>query len=271
VILVDGRPADSIPASDRGLNYGDRLFETLRLHRAAPPLLDRHLARLRAGCERLGLEWPGSGLLQRELLAAGSTCGGEGVLKLVLTRGDGGRGYAPDPAGKTRRIVSTHPLPPGLEAPITAGVCGVRLGHSPALQGLKHLGRLEQVLAAREAATAGWGEGLMLDAADHVVEGTRHHVFYQRNGRVFTPPLGGLAVAGVMRGLVLEALAGLGLAGGEAPLRYDALDELEAMYLCNAVAGVRAVSRLDGRSMPKPAVPPGLRAALAGRGVTWLA
>jgi 4-amino-4-deoxychorismate lyase len=271
VILVDGRPADGIPASDRGLNYGDGLFETMRLHRGGLPLLDRHLARLASGCERLGLDWPGSGLIEQELLAAAAASAGDCVLKIILTRGDSGRGYAPAPGGRVRRIVSAHPLPPALEAPLVAGLCRVRLGHSPALQGLKHLGRLEQVLAAREAAAAGWGEGLMLDAAGHVVEGTRHHVFWQQNGRLFTPPSDDLAVAGVMRGLCLEAAAELGLAGGERRLRYDALHEVEAIYLCNAVAGVRPVSRLDDRSMPAPALLPELRAALARQGVTWLA
>lgn len=270
-MLVDGRPAGAIPATDRGLNYGDGLFETMRVHAGAIPLLGRHLARLEEGCERLGLAWPGEMQLEREVLSVAATTPPEAVVKLVLTRGDGGRGYAPGPAARTRRIVSAHPLPEDLDTPLEVGVCATPLGSSPALQGLKHLGRLEQVLAAREAEAAGWGEGLMLDAHGQVAEGTRHHVFFLRAGRLCTPPLAGLAVAGVMRALVREALVGLGLDGGEAQLRYDDLHEVEAMYLSNAVAGLRAVSRLDDRTLADPGLLGRIRPALASLGATWLA
>lgn len=271
MILVDGQPVELVPATDRGLNYGDGLFETLRLHAGTAPLLERHLERLRHGCERIGLPWPGRAALAQDVGAMIAAAPAAGVVKIVLTRGDGGRGYAPDPAARPRRIVSLHPLPRDLESPMTVGVCRTRLGDSPAVAGLKHLGRLEQVLAARETAAAGWDEGLMLDARGQVAEGTRHHVFFLREGRLCTPPLAGLAVAGIMRAALLEALRGLDLGGEEAPLRYDALHEVEAMYLCNAVAGVRAVSRLAGRTLPEPGLLDQLRQALAARGVTWLA
>jgi 4-amino-4-deoxychorismate lyase len=269
VILVDGRPADSVPVTDRGLNYGDGLFETLRLHRGRVPLLPHHIERLRQGCERLGLPWPGEALLGEEL-ARVSAGDAEGVLKIVLTRGDGGRGYAPGEGCRGRRIVSRHPLPAELGQPLTVGVCRTPLGMAPAVQGLKHLGRLEQVLAAREAAAAGWGEGLMLDAAGHVVEGTRHHLFYLRSGRILTPPRDGLAVDGILRKLVVDSLAAAAIPAGEAVLRYDELHEVEAMVLCNAVAGVRGVSALAGRPLPAGTLVELLRPMLAARGVTWL-
>ena len=270
MILVDGQPSDAVPVADRGLNYADGLFETLRLHRGEIPLLQRHLARLHAGCDRLGLPWPGEAVLSADLAKAAAGAD-EGVLKLVLTRGDGGRGYAPGAECRGRRIVSRHPLPQDLARPLDVGICRTPLGRSPALQGLKHLGRLEQVLAAREAAAAGWGEGLMLDAAGQVVEGTRHHLFYLRAGQVLTPPRQELAVDGILRGLLLEALSAAAIPAGEAALRYDELHEIEAMVLCNAVAGVRGVNRLDGRELPADALAARLRPLLAARGVTWLA
>jgi 4-amino-4-deoxychorismate lyase len=271
MMLVDGRPARTVSLADRGLNYGDGLFETMRLQDGVAPLLDRHLGRLEAGCERLGLPWPGGEQLRDDLRVVARDAAAAAVVKILLTRGDGARGYAPGPARAARRIVSVHPLPAGLNAPLTVGICRTRLGSSPTLAGIKHLGRLEQVLAAREAAAAGWDEGLMLDGAGEVAEGTRHHLFFLRGGRLFTPPGRGLAVAGIMRALMLEALDGLGLAGGEAPLRYDAVHEIEAMYLCNAVVGVRGVKRIDGRALDEPGLLPRLRAALASRGAAWLA
>lgn len=271
MMRIDGQPAASVPATDRGLNYGDGLFETIRVHAGGVPLLARHLDRLRAGCTRLGLPYPGDETIRedaRVLLAGGMA---EGVLRIVLTRGDGGRGYAPPEDATGRRIASLHPLPAGLERRMILGVCDTRLGASPALGGLKHLGRLEQVLAARETAAAGWDEGLMLDASGCVVAGTRHNLFYWRDGGLYTPPLQAAGVAGVMRALVLENMVAAGIPGGETPLRYDELHAIDGMFLCNAVAGLRAVGCLDGRPAGEGGEMKELREKLRAAGVAWLA
>jgi 4-amino-4-deoxychorismate lyase len=235
------------------------------------PLLARHLDRLRAGCTRLGLPYPGDAALEADVARLAAAGAPEGVIRLLLTRGDGGRGYAPLPGATGRRIAALHPLPPPGPAAMSLGICVTRLGHSEALGGLKHLGRLEQVLAAREVAAAGWDEGLMLDDSARVVEATRHNVFFVRDGRVLTPPLAGCGVAGVMRGLILETLDAVGLAGGEAALRYDELHEIEGMFLSNAVVGVRSVRQVAGRVLPSVQIPEALRAGLVAAGVAWLA
>lgn len=271
MILIDGQPAIMVSAKDRGLNYGDGLFETMRLHAGRAALLARHLARLRAGCRRLSLPYPGDEVIAADIATLATACPPDGVLKLVLTRGDGARSYAPPPRATGRRILAFHALPPAGPAALAVGICQARLGYSMALGGLKHLGRLEQVLAAGEVAAAGWDEGLMLDEADRVVTATRHNLFYVRDGRVLTPPLEGRGVAGVMRELVLEALANLDLPGGEAPLRYHELHEVEELFLCNAVAGVRPVSQVSGHEFGPARAVETLRAPLAAAGVAWLA
>jgi 4-amino-4-deoxychorismate lyase len=270
VILVDGAVTEMVSARDRGLNYGDGLFETMRLHAGRVCLLSRHLARLRAGCVRLALPYPGDAPIEADIARLADTAA-EGVVRLVLTRGDGGRGYAPPRVPAGRRIVSLHALPPPGPPALSLGICSTRLGQSVTLGGLKHLGRLEQVLAAAEVDLAGWDEGLMLDASGHVVEATRHNLFYVRGGRVLTPPLDRCGVAGVMRGLVLDTLAALNLPGGEAPLRYDALDEIDEMFLCNAVVGVRPVRRVAGRELAPGKTVAALHRPLAAAGVAWLA
>ena len=270
-MLVDGQPGTTVSASDRGLNYGDGLFETLRLHGGAVPLLARHLDRLRAGCARLGLPYPGEAALEADVAGLAAAGTAEGVIRLVLTRGDGGRGYAPSPGATGRRIAALHPLPSPGPTGLALGICATRLGHSAALGGLKHLGRLEQVLAAGEVAAAGWDEGLMLDESERLVEATRHNVFFVRNGRILTPPLAGCGVAGVMRGLILETLVAVGLAGGEATLRYHELHEIEGMFLSNAVVGVRPVRQVAGRVLPRAHLPEVLREGLVAAGVAWLA
>lgn len=269
MMLIDGQPGTSLPAADRGLNYGDGLFETMRVHAGRVWLLQRHLARLCAGCDRIGLPYPGTETLAQDINRLLAAAPEEAVLRLVLTRGDGGRGYAP-PAGATgRRIVSLHALPPPTDR-LAVGVCRTRLGSSTALAGLKHLGRLEQVLAAAEAAAAGWDEGLVLDQDDLVVEATRHNLFYLRRGRILTPPIRGAGVAGVMRALVLETMEQHGFAGGETCLRYDELDEVEEMFFCNAVTGVRAVTSLAGRELAPARALPQLLEPLKEAGVAWL-
>jgi 4-amino-4-deoxychorismate lyase len=270
-MLIDGQPGTTVSATDRGLNYGDGLFETMRLHAGTVPLFARHLDRLRAGCARLDLPYPGDAALEADVAQLAASGGADGVVRLVLTRGDGGRGYAPSPGATGRRIAALHPLPPPGPALMSLGICATRLGHSVALGGLKHLGRLEQVLAAGEVAAAGWDEGLMLDDSARVVEATRHNLFFLRDGRVLTPPLAGCGVAGVMRGLILETLAAVGLAGGEAALRYDELHEIEGMFLSNAVVGVRSVRWVAGRALPRVQIPEALRAGLVAAGVAWLA
>jgi len=270
-MLVDGLPAGSVPATDRGLNYGDGLFETLRLHHGRACLLDRHLHRLRAGCVRLALPYPGDGVLRADIeqLVAGQ--GADAVLRLVLTRGDGGRGYAPSAEAQGRRIVALHPLPPVGPHALRVGLCTTRLGRNTTLAGLKHLNRLEQVLAAAEVAAAGWDEGLMLDEAGLVIEATRHNVFFLRAGRICTPPLAHAGVAGVMRQLVIETAHAMGMGGDEQPLRYDELHEIDLLFLCNAVVGPRRVNRIGTRDYAPGEVLERLRPGLVERGVAWLA
>jgi 4-amino-4-deoxychorismate lyase len=269
-MLIDGIQATQVSATDRGLNYGDGLFETMRVYRGKVCLLERHLARLRESCRRVALPYPGDDVLARDIARLQPAAETEGVLRLVLTRGDSGRGYAPPPGATARRIVALYPLP-HLPDELTVGICATRLGRSPALGGLKHLGRLEQVLAAGEAAAAGWDEGLMLDERDLVIEGTRHNLFFLRDGQWHTPPLDACGVAGVMRGMVSAALAMRGLGGGEAALRYDELHEVEELLLCNAVVGVRRVRELDGRRLGGSQIAADLAAPLAAAGAAWLA
>jgi 4-amino-4-deoxychorismate lyase len=251
--LVDGEPRDGVPVADRGLHYGDGVFETFAVVDGLPRLWSRHLDRLAAGCDRLQLPMPEPALLRRE---AERLIGDAGfaVLKLLVTRGDGGRGYRPPRPAGGRRILLRSPWPDHPTAWREDGVrarwCETRLAHQPALAGIKHLNRLEQVLARGEWGDPGVPEGLMLDAEGRVVEGTQSNLFVWHGDRLLTPALDCCGVAGVVRGLALEVAVSLGVPVTETRLSVDDVRGAAAVHLTSSLIGVWRVAELDGVRYP---------------------
>lgn len=234
------REIAGIEPGNRGLAYGDGLFETMRVHLGAIPLWARHLARLCEGAGRLGIALPAVDFIEARIAQA--IAGRDsGVLKLVLTRGDGGRGYAYAPETDPVWVLSLHGLPashPGLRL----HWCETRLASQPALAGIKHCNRLEQVLARAEAARAGCDEGLMRDADGDAISATSANLLVFRDGRWSTPRVDACGVAGVLRGWLLEQEL-----VETATLPPPAVEAAEALALCNAVRGILPVASLGAR------------------------
>ena len=252
---VDGVESNAIDIADRGLAYGDGLFETFRVINERPLWWDRHLARLTRGAEALGIDMPNPTRLHIEAL---NCCEGavDGVLKLVLTRGSSGRGYRPG-EGRPTRILSLYPSPSHQEA-VTAIRCGTRLATQPQLAGFKHLNRIEQVLAARECQWAGVDEGLLFDGDGGLVSAVAGNVFLLRNGEWLTPLIERCGVAGICREWLLEQVASC----RETVLSDADLDAAEAVFVCNSVRGILPVTALDGQSLPCPDLLSALRELL---------
>lgn len=253
-IFVGDRRVDAMATDDRGLAYGDGLFETLRVYRGGMPWWDAHWARLAHGAERLRLSLPEQARVRDE--AAGLLENVDaGVLKLIVTRGSGGRGYAPPPASTPTWILSAHLLPQDLHDGWRLRWCDTRLSVQPALAGLKHCNRLEQVLARAEWQDAAISalnavEGLMLDTDDNVVCATAANVFALIDGSWVTPRLDRCGVAGVCRAWVLSELQ-----AREARLSVQQIESAQAVFLCNAVRGILPVVRLGERAWaPHPQV-----------------
>lgn len=245
--LIDGRPAAAIDLGDRGLHYGDGLFETMAVQAGRIRRLERHLERLEQGCVRLGIASPPRAQLAGEIcaLAEGEA---RAVLKLILTRGGGARGYRAGAELEPTRIASLHPWPGERAGEIARGLavrwCALRLAEQPLLAGLKHLNRLEQVLAAREWTDPDIAEGLLCDQHGRLIGGTRSNVFFVDHERLCTPQLTRCGVAGTVRAAVLEAAQTLGLEVVEADFTPGDLARANEVFLTNALLGVAPVRRL---------------------------
>lgn len=243
---INGRPGTLLEVRDRGLQYGDGLFETLRIRHGAVRLLDRHWQRLTDGCRRLGLPAPAAGL--RTELHRAAQGRRDAVLKLIVTRGVGPRGYAVPVPLRATRVLTRHALSGAARrastAPQHARLCRTRLGCNEALAGLKTLNRLESVLARAEWSDARIWEGLMCDTDGHLVCGTMSNFFMRRGPFLCTPRLDRCGVAGIMRGWVMEQAAAFDLRAVEGRLRWDDLDESAEIFMTNAVVGVVSIASI---------------------------
>lgn len=246
--LVNGRADAAVSPHDRGLLYGDGLFETIRYVQGAAPLWSRHMQRLCDGCERLGLPAPDPALLAAE---AQQVLGGDGdaIVRITLTRGVGPRGYAPPTRVAATRIVSAHSLPvippDWYRDGIRVRSCNLRLASQPRLAGIKHLNRLEQVLARAEWVDQDVVEGLLFDQGDHLVSATAANVFGVLDGALLTPALDACGVAGVSRAALLEAFPQCGVQA----ISRETLMRFDELFLCSSVRGVLPVRQLDGRKL----------------------
>lgn len=248
ITLTNGEFGADLSALDRGLAYGDGLFETCRIYAGQIPLWRLHRERLVEGAHRLGIPLDVERIERERQRILSQAPGVDGVLKLVVTRGPGGRAYQP-PA--TPVVSYCWQLRPGKLPAWQSGQDGValyecrhRLGDNPALAGMKHLNRLEYVLARME-----WGddyrEGLLLDAQERVIEGTLSNVFIRLDDGWWTPRLDRNGVAGVMRRLILEQLApALAFSVGEGDITRADLVGAQERFVCNSVFGIWPVTGL---------------------------
>jgi 4-amino-4-deoxychorismate lyase len=250
LILVNGREAQAVSPLDRGIHFGDGLFETIAFLGGRLRFLDLHLERLVAGCERLAINLDGLESLRGEAERAASGAR-EGVVKVILTRGEAvARGYAPSGRETATRIVLRSPCILAEPAPAArVGVAELRLGESAALAGLKHLNRLEQVLGQRERTARGLDELVHFSSSGRLVSGSLSNVFLVAYGRLRTPQLDLCGVSGIMRSVVLREARRAGLAAEECELTQADLDSAEEIFVTNARIGVWPVAALDARRL----------------------
>jgi 4-amino-4-deoxychorismate lyase len=244
-VLREGRIRLWVEPDDRGLAYGDGVFETLLVHGGEPVWWQEHWQRLRLGALRLGLPMPEEAQVRHECAALLADAG-RAVLKVLLTRGSGGRGYAPPPDATATVVLSRHEAPSAPARGLHLRWAKTTLAIQPALAGIKHCNRLEQVLARAEWQDPDIDEALMCDGEDRVVGATSANLFVLLGGRWLTPPVERCGVAGIARAWLLANLPGAAVAD----LNGADVSRADALFLCNAVRGILPVRRLGMREWP---------------------
>ncbi len=246
LIIVNGVHNAQISPLDRGFAYGDGVFETMAMESGDIRLLNWHLARLNDACQTLSIPLNESTLLaqlEQTIAAAVAAKIDRAIVKIIVTRGEGGRGYAtPNPVRPTLCTIvnppANHPLG-NRQNGIKLFACSQTLGRNRSLAGLKHLNKLEYILARDEWSDDTYAEGLICDDRGHIIEGTFSNIFFVCEGALVTPRLSQCGVAGVMRKIIIEELAPL----LSVPVRQidflpEDLDQVDEVFVCNSVIGI---------------------------------
>jgi 4-amino-4-deoxychorismate lyase len=250
-VLLNGSSAQQVSPFDRGLHFGDGLFETIACRHGRPRFLTLHLERLALGCERLGIETGSLPDIQTEVRALAGEVD-RALIKVILTRGVAlARGYQASGREKATRITFRYAWPTETATESQVGVrvrtAQLRLGENPALAGLKSCNRLEQVLARAEWTDPAIAESILFSSSGRLVSGTMSNVFVVEGSRLRTPRLDLCGVAGVMRRVVLRETGRAGIPAQEEVLGVADLAMADEIFLTNARMGVWPVRELDGR------------------------
>jgi len=250
---VNGENGSTISVQDRGLNYGDGVFETIALVNQKLIFWNLHYQRLLSGCNALGIPCPEESALKTEVERVIDTLVNKqnAVVKIIITRGNSERGYKAVEKSQTNTIVllseyPTYPSKYWLEG-VHVKCCQTLLSTQKQLAGLKHLNRLEQVLARRE-----WDdefqEGLMLDETGHVIEGVMSNLFMVKNNLIITPPIDKSGVKGIMRNVVLNLCESNGIIAKQEHLNLKQLLDADEVFLTNSIIGIWPVSMMEKQS-----------------------
>ncbi len=252
MIIINGEYDDSLSSLDRGLLYGDGVFETIAVKQGQPQYWREHLKRLRLGCEVLGLSGLDNAVLRDEvsrIVGVDTQC----VIKIIITRGIGDRGYKPTQQALTR-IIQKFPWPefPRVytELGIDVTLCDFRLSQQTRLARIKHLNRLEQVLARSEW-NEEYQEGLVCDTDGYVIEAISGNVFFEINDYMITPDLKTCGVAGVLRSQIINYCNNHSIQLLIRDFNLNEISKIQAMFLCNSIIGIWPVRSFNELILPK--------------------
>ena len=246
--FINGIQENKISIADRGLAYGHGLFETIRVSKGAAALLEYHIVRLLKGAKIIGVTADRK-LIEKYINQLLEAYPGEGIIKIIVTAGSSQRGYFHDKKNDTYYVAQWFPavaIEPSLRKKgIALKYCKHRLPHSPILAGIKHLNRLDQIIARSE-----WSEefhdGLVLDLDDNVIECTSSNIFVYKNGVWMTPQINRCGVSGVMREyLISKLIPDTGDDIMEVNLPLEVFLSSDEVFICNSINGIFPVVSVE--------------------------
>ena len=269
--LINGSFDQAISVFDRGFSYGDGVFRTMKMRNGLPVSWPFHYQKLVADCAAIGIVCPSAELLmgdlqklfEKELFAEDSTQ----VAKIIITRGEGERGYAPPTITVPTRVVLKSALPHYAESNYDKGVqlhvCDIKLAAQPKLAGIKHLNRLENVLARMEWREEAIFDGLLSDQSGNVIECTMSNVFARFDSELFTPDLSLCGVSGITRQRILGLGGVLGLNVGVRSLTLEQILQADEIIICNSLFGAFQVTQINNKIWPQQELAVKIRAVVA--------
>lgn len=269
--LVNGSFDQIISVFDRGFSYGDGVFRTMKMRNGLPVSWPFHYQKLVADCAVIGIVCPSAELLmgdlqklfEKELFSEDLTQ----VAKIIITRGEGERGYAPPTITVPTRVVIKSELPRYADANYDKGVqlhvCDIRLATQAKLAGIKHLNRLENVLARMEWREDAIFDGLLLDHSGNVIECTMSNVFARFGTELVTPDLTQCGVSGITRQRILGLNSVLGFSLVVKTLTLEQLLQADEVIICNSLFGAFQVTQINHKVWPQQALAAKIRAIVA--------
>jgi len=239
--LVNGSFRGVISALDRGLAYGDGVFRTLKVVNGVPMHWPQHYQKLVEDCGALGIVCPSADLLMSDFNQLFLPDEATSVAKIIMTRGEGERGYKASPVALPLRIMTKSELPDYPNSHFSEGVhlrvCETIVGYQPKLAGVKHLNRLENVLARMEWNAPEIADGIMLDIQGNVIECTAANIFARFGDVLVTPRLDFCGVAGVTRKQIMAHAHTLNLEAREEKMALKKLLTADEVIISNSLYG----------------------------------
>lgn len=254
---INGKLVSGIAPTNRGFAYGDGVFRTMRLLDGELQDWPQHYQTLVADCSKIQIVCPSADLLMQDFRLLVSSAAAEeaasGIIKIIITRGEGARGYAPPAICEPTRVLVQSPLPVYPAAIYQQGValytCQTRLAQQPLLAGIKHLNRLENVLARAELKDPRFFDGLLRDYDGHVIEAVSGNLLIQKEGVIMTPALDQCGVSGVMRQKIMDWYRTHGQPVAVTAISLEQLLAADAVVIANSVYGVLQVTQIDDHVM----------------------
>ena len=263
--LINGKPSEGLSSFDRGLAYGDGVFRTFLVRNGVPHHWELQYQKLSQDCQALGIVCPSEDELLSDIKALFNE-GTDAVAKIIVTRGESSRGYAVPDGIHANRTVNKSALPTYPLANQTQGVklhlCELKLGLQAKLAGVKHLNRLENVLARMEWNDSNIADGLLMDSNDNVIECTMSNIFARFGNAFITPSLEECGVAGIARARIIENAAHFNLDVKIEALKLHKLMQADEIIICNSLFGAWQVVDFNNKQWLKQALDTQLREML---------